>query len=301
VSDYAVRAEGVGKRYRIGAAPRPTRGFFGWLRGRPAPPRPVAPDVAGTDEGWIWALRDVGFELRAGEAVGIVGRNGAGKSTLLKLLSRVSRPTTGRLEVVGRLASLLEVGTGFNPEFTGRENVYLNGAILGMSRQEIDRKFDEIVEFSGVERFLYTPVKHYSSGMYVRLAFSVAAHLDPQVLVLDEVLAVGDAAFQKKCLDKMGVVTREGRTILFVSHNMPSVLTLCSRALLLEGGRLVMDDAPERAVMRYLGGAAATEVGDGAVQPPEHHELEGVVIVQRHPGTALDGVGVAGGDHVDSA
>src|SRR5438309_432976 len=182
----------------------------------------------------IWALKDVSFEVRPGEVVGIIGRNGAGKSTLLKLLSRITEPTSGRIELRGRVGSLLEVGTGFHPELTGRENIYLNGAILGMSREEIDRKFDEIVAFSEVADFLNTPVKRYSSGMYVRLAFAVAAHLEPETLVVDEVLAVGDSAFQKKCLGRMSAVAQSGRTVLFVSHNMNAVESLCTSILLLE-------------------------------------------------------------------
>jgi lipopolysaccharide transport system ATP-binding protein len=187
----------------------------------------------------FWALNDVSFEIKRGEAVGIIGRNGAGKSTLLKILSRITEPTKGRVSIKGRVASLLEVGTGFHPELTGRENIYLNGAILGMSRVEIKKKFDEIVDFAEVERFLDTPVKRYSSGMYVRLAFAVAAHLEPEILVVDEVLAVGDAAFQKKCLGKMGdVATKEGRTVLFVSHNMGAINTLCTGSIWLESGKI---------------------------------------------------------------
>jgi lipopolysaccharide transport system ATP-binding protein len=188
----------------------------------------------------FWALKDVSFEVKRGEVVGIIGRNGAGKSTLLKILSRITEPTTGRVRLKGRVASLLEVGTGFHPELTGRENIYLNGAVLGMMRQEIDRKFDEIVAFAEVEKFLDTPVKRYSSGMYVRLAFAVAAHLEPEILVVDEVLAVGDAAFQKKCLGKMGdVASKEGRTVLFVSHNMAAVQSLCQKGIWLNDGQVV--------------------------------------------------------------
>ena len=190
----------------------------------------------GDDE--MWALRGVSFEVKQGEILGIIGRNGAGKSTLLKILSRVTAPTSGELRVKGRIASLLEVGTGFHPELTGRENIFLNGAILGMTKAEIRKKFDEIVDFAGVERFMDTPVKRYSSGMYVRLAFAVAAHLEPEILIVDEVLAVGDAEFQKKCLGKMGDVAQEGRTVLFVSHNMNAVKSLCGRALLLANGLL---------------------------------------------------------------
>jgi len=189
----------------------------------------------------IWALRDVSFSVQQGEAVGIIGRNGAGKSTLLKILSQVTAPTSGIVKVKGRIASLLEVGTGFHPELTGRENIYLNGAIMGMSRAEITSKFDEIVDFSGVEKFIDTPVKRYSSGMYVRLAFAVAAHLEPEILVVDEVLAVGDAEFQKKCLGKMGDVAHEGRTVLFVSHNMNAIASLCNRCILLDKGAVGLD------------------------------------------------------------
>lgn len=201
----------------------------------------------------FWALRDVSFDIMPGDRVGIIGRNGAGKSTLLKLLSRITEPTTGRIILRGRVASLLEVGTGFHPELTGRENIYLNGAILGMSRAEVRRKFDEIVDFAGVEKFLDTPVKRYSSGMYVRLAFAVAAHLEPEILIVDEVLAVGDMDFQKKCLGKMEDIGNEGRTLLFVCHQMPMIESLCQRCLLMEGGRLVMDGVTAEAVARYRG------------------------------------------------
>src|SRR5262245_39705163 len=205
----------------------------------------------------FWALRDVSFSVAQGEAVGIVGRNGAGKSTLLKLLSRITEPTTGCIRYRGRVASLLEVGTGFHPELTGRENIYLNAAILGMKRTEIERRFDEIVAFSEVEQFLDTPVKRYSSGMYVRLAFGVAAHLEPEILLVDEVLAVGDATFQKKCLGKMGNVVKEGRTVLFVSHNMAAVSSLCTRSLLIEQGRLVWSGSPQSTIERYLASSPA--------------------------------------------
>ena len=202
----------------------------------------------------FWALRDVSFDIQQGEAVGVIGRNGAGKSTLLKLLSRITEPTTGRIELEGKVASLLEVGTGFHPELTGRENVYLNGTILGMRRAEIRKKFDEIVAFAEVEKFLDTPVKHYSSGMYVRLAFAVAAHLEPDILIVDEVLAVGDAQFQKKCLGKMKSVSeREGRTVLFVSHNMQAIRQMCSRVLLLKGGHLAYSGEPHAGISAYLG------------------------------------------------
>ena len=201
----------------------------------------------------FWALRDVSFDVQPGEVVGLIGRNGAGKSTLLKVLSEITEPTEGEIHLRGRVASLLEVGTGFHPDLSGRENVFLNGAILGMRKAEIRRKFDEIVAFSEVEKFIDTPVKRYSSGMYVRLAFAIAAHLDPEILIVDEVLAVGDAQFQKKCLGKMGEVSgRDGRTVLFVSHNMVAVQSLCRRALLLNEGRLVEDGPPQQVIARYL-------------------------------------------------
>jgi len=200
----------------------------------------------------FWALRELSFEVKQGDRLGIIGRNGAGKTTLLKLLSRITEPTTGRISIKGRVASLLEVGTGFHPELTGRENIYLNGAILGMTKNEIRRKFDEIVEFAEIEKFLDTPVKRYSSGMYVRLAFAVAAHLEPEILLVDEVLAVGDAAFQKKCLGKMEDVSKEGRTILFVSHNMPAITRLCSKAIYLRQGRIVKNGDSYQVVSDYL-------------------------------------------------
>jgi lipopolysaccharide transport system ATP-binding protein len=200
----------------------------------------------------IWALRDVSFEVQPGEVVGIIGRNGAGKSTLLKILSRITEPTTGKIELYGRVGSLLEVGTGFHAELTGRENIFLNGSILGMTRSEIAAKLDEIVAFAEIEKFMDTPVKRYSSGMYVRLAFAVAAHLEPEILVIDEVLAVGDAAFQKKCLGKMGDVAREGRTVLFVSHNMAAIRSLCSHGILLKDGKKVIDGEMRECVDSYL-------------------------------------------------
>ncbi|MBP9762652.1 ATP-binding cassette domain-containing protein [Patescibacteria group bacterium] len=208
----------------------------------------------------FWALQDVSFEVHKGDVVGIIGHNGAGKSTLLKILSQITPPTTGEIRIRGRVGSLLEVGTGFHPELTGRENIYLNGAILGMTRKEIERKFAEIVEFAGIERFLDTPVKYYSSGMYVRLAFSVAAHVEPEVLIIDEVLAVGDAEFQKKCLGKMEEVTqKEGRTILFVSHNMGAIQSICNRCILLSQGKVEYDGTPEEAIKRYLNSYIQTD------------------------------------------
>jgi lipopolysaccharide transport system ATP-binding protein len=247
-SDVAVRASGVGKRYELGAttgAPALLSERLGsvarMFRGR----RERAPRQE------LWALRDVDFELRQGEALGLVGRNGAGKSTLLKLLSRIAVPTRGRIETYGRVATLLEVGTGFHPELTGRENVYLNGAVLGMTRREIDARFEEIVEFAGVSRFLDTPVKRYSSGMYVRLAFAVAAHLEPEIMLVDEVLAVGDTEFQRKCLGKMQDVADHGRTVIFVSHNLNAVQRLCTRAFLIEAGELQLDGSPAEVIAEY--------------------------------------------------
>ncbi len=249
-----ISVENLAKRYIIGhAVPYTTlRDTLSqgarrlWSRWGAAP----APDASREE---FWALRDVSFSVNRGEVVGIIGRNGAGKSTLLKVLSRITEPTKGRVGLRGRVASLLEVGTGFHPELTGRENIFLNGAILGMMRAEITRKFDEIVAFAEVERFLDTPVKHYSSGMYVRLAFAVAAHLEPEILIIDEVLAVGDSAFQKKCLGKIGEVARgEGRTVLFVSHNMGVVANLCSRALLLDAGRVVRDGPANQVVSAHV-------------------------------------------------
>ena len=228
--------------------------------------------VAGGESEEFWALKDVNFEVKRGEVVGIIGRNGAGKSTLLKILSRITEPSDGRVEIKGRVASLLEVGTGFHPELTGRENIYLNGAILGMTRAEIRRKFDEIVAFAEVERFLDTPVKRYSSGMYVRLAFAVAAHLEPEILIVDEVLAVGDAEFQKKCLGKMKkAAAGQGRTVLFVSHSMSAVSALCHRGIVLHRGRLLFDGLVEDALARYLGLRERCSARASAADLPSFH------------------------------
>ncbi len=250
-NDVAIRVEGLGKRYRLGERSAPYRTLREAIMGVARAPRGLLGRRAAADD-TLWALKDVDLEVRRGEVLGVIGRNGAGKTTLLKILSRITEPTTGRVELHGRVGSLLEVGTGFHPELTGRENIYLNGAILGMRKAEIERKFDEIVAFAEVERFLDTPVKHYSSGMYVRLAFAVAAHLEPEILLVDEVLAVGDAAFQKKCLGKMGEVAGAGRTVLFVSHNMLAVNTLCSRVVLLRDGSCTADGAPGTVVGSYL-------------------------------------------------
>ena len=263
MGDTVVRVEGLGKQYRIGARRRYRTLRETVVEAATAPLRWWRRGSAGDRGGpanRIWALRDVSFEVKRGDVVGVVGRNGAGKSTLLKLLSQITEPTTGEVEIRGRVGSLLEVGTGFHPELTGRENVYLNGAILGMARAEIRAKFDEIVAFAEVEAFLDTPVKRYSSGMYMRLAFAVAAHLEPEILVVDEVLAVGDAAFQKKCLGKMKDVSRQGRTVLFVSHNMHAVNALCSRGLVLHQGRVAFDGTAAGSVARYLDqGASAAD------------------------------------------
>ena len=248
-----IKAQGLGKQYRIG-----TRGAgYSTLRetlvgATRSSLRAFRRNGSSADQ-TIWALRDVSFDVNPGEVVGIIGRNGAGKSTLLKILSRITEPTTGKVELYGRVGSLLEVGTGFHPELTGRENIFLNGSILGMRRSEIEAKFDEIVAFAEIERFMETPVKRYSSGMYVRLAFAVAAHLEPEILVVDEVLAVGDAAFQKKCLGRMRDVATEGRTVLFVSHNMAAVSALCSKAMMLNGGVVEFPlGGVNDAVQRYL-------------------------------------------------
>ncbi len=264
MSELALRVEGLSKRYRLGAGVagryrygRLTETLSNAFRGS------IARKAVNEKERFIWALKDVSFEVKEGEVLGIIGRNGAGKTTLLKILSRITHPTEGRMEVNGRVGALLEVGTGFHPELTGKENVFLNGAILGMRKAEIERKFDEIVDFADVERFLDTPVKRYSSGMYVRLAFAVAAHMEPEILIVDEVLAVGDANFQKKCLGRMAEVGSSGRTVLFVSHNTQAVLRLCQRVILLDQGAVLDDGNPRSVVSEYLnaglGSAASRE------------------------------------------
>jgi lipopolysaccharide transport system ATP-binding protein len=250
----AIRAEQLSKRYTIGVErhrPDTLRDLIVESATRMLGPRGRLRAADAT----IWALRDVSFEVQRGEVVGIIGRNGAGKSTLLKILSRITEPTQGRAEIKGRVGSLLEVGTGFHPDLTGRENIYLNGAILGMRRGEINRKFDEIVDFAEIGNFIETPVKRYSSGMYVRLAFAVAAHLEPEVLLVDEVLSVGDFAFQRKCLGRMGEVAGGGRTVLFVSHNMAAVRSLCRRSILIEGGAVRFDGDSDSAIDLYLAGS----------------------------------------------
>ena len=250
-----ISVENLGKAYYLGRKLDKHRTLRDALvnaaRGAATRLRQRLTDPASNDDAF-WAVRDASFEVNRGEVMGLVGRNGAGKSTILKVLSRITEPTEGRAVLRGRVASLLEVGTGFHPELTGRENIFLNGAILGMSRREIERKFDEIVDFADVEKFLDTPVKRYSSGMYVRLAFAVAAHLEPEILIVDEVLAVGDAAFQKKCLGKMGDVVRHGRTVLFVSHNMDAVTQLCTHVIVVAGGRVSERLPPDEGVKQYL-------------------------------------------------
>jgi lipopolysaccharide transport system ATP-binding protein len=276
MSEIAIRVDNLSKRYRIGLQEEVHDTLVGAVIGLARQPlenlrrlRQLSRFDDDDTEDTIWALKDVSFEVKQGEVVGIIGRNGAGKTTLLKILSRITHPTRGRAELQGRVSSLLEVGTGFHPELTGRENVYLNGTILGMRKIEIDQKFDEILEFSGIEKFIDTPVKRYSSGMRVRLAFSVAAHLEPEILLVDEVLAVGDVAFQKKCLDKMEDVSKAGRTVLFVSHNMAAVEGLCRRGLVMDAGRIVFDGEIRTAIDRYV-----TSLVDFSQSVPLHSRVE---------------------------
>jgi lipopolysaccharide transport system ATP-binding protein len=291
VGDVAVRVEGLGKRYRLGANAQPYATFRETLNALGSAPFRLGLRMAGRSPATdarghrpeFWALKDVSFQVPHGDVTGIIGRNGAGKSTLLKVLSRITEPTRGRVSIRGRVASLLEVGTGFHPELTGRENVFLNGAILGMSRSEIQRKFDEIVAFAEVEKFIDTEVKRYSSGMYLRLAFAVAAHLEPEILIVDEVLAVGDAAFQKKCLGKIGQVSSTGRTVLFVSHNLTALRSLCKTAVLLEQGAVTSvgkaEDVLRDYEIRTLELATAAE--DGVVYRCPERLREGAHIIDR--------------------
>jgi len=262
---FAIKADGVSKLYHLGERAQYGRTFREAIVdsfNRINPLSRFRNNGRANGHADLWALNQVSFEVRPGEVVGIIGRNGAGKSTLLKILSRITEPTKGRAEIYGRVGSLLEIGAGFHPELSGRENIYLNGSILGMTRREIESKFDEIVAFAELERFIDTPVKRYSSGMYVRLAFAVAAHLEPEILLVDEVLAVGDAAFQKKCLGKMSGVAKHGRTILFVSHNTAALLNLCDRGILLEKGSLVEDGEIEPVIQKYLKGLRTTTPWD---------------------------------------
>ncbi len=294
MTEIAIRVENLSKQYKIGVAKQrhntlrdqladALRGLFRRNGQRLS---------ARGHESTIWALKDVSFEVRQGEVLGIIGRNGAGKSTLLKILSRITEPTEGRAEIHGRVGSLLEVGTGFHPELTGRENIYLNGTILGMRKAEIHRQFDEIVAFAEIEKFIDTPVKRYSSGMYLRLAFAVGAHLEPEILIIDEVLAVGDAAFQRKCLGRIGHVAQEGRTVLFVTHNMAAVAELCRKAVLLEKGRLVASGQTEEVITRYLSGLA-DGTGTGKIGGPKVNRgvmLRQVSIFDQHmkPSSRVD-------------
>lgn len=278
MSDTAIYVQGVSKLYRLGQR-EPYKAFRDVLASALKAPfrrlsasaylSPMNGQRQAAAEEWIWALKEVSFEVKQGEVVGVIGRNGAGKSTLLKILSRITEPTEGFARIRGRVGSLLEVGTGFHPELTGRENIFLNGAILGMKRTEIGRKFDEIVAFAETEKFIDTPVKHYSSGMYMRLAFAVAAHLEPENLIVDEVLAVGDAAFQKKCLGKMSDVAQEGRTVLFVSHNMNAIQRLCSRTMMLERGQLTAYGNTAEIVGGYLDSGANEAAPDSWIDVSE--------------------------------
>lgn len=270
MSDTVIKVENLSKQYRLGeigtgSIAHDVNRWWHKVRGKEDPYLKIGETNDRTqvgDSDYVWALRDINFEVKQGEVLGIIGRNGAGKSTLLKILSKTTTPTTGNIKIKGRIASLLEVGTGFHPELSGRDNIYLNGAILGMTKQEIKKKFDEIVDFSGVERYIDTPVKRYSSGMYVRLAFAVAAHLEPEILIVDEVLAVGDAEFQKKCLGKMkDVSVNDGRTVLFVSHNMAAVKSLCNIGIALQHGEKVYDGEATSVVSFYLKGNLATNNG----------------------------------------
>jgi len=297
----AIRVEGLAKRYRIGERRSRYKSLREVLTRAAGKPWEILRTVAGRapapeESDTIWALRNVTFRIGHGEVVGIIGRNGAGKSTLLKILSRITDPTSGVAEIRGRVGSLLEVGTGFHNELTGGENIYLNGAILGMRRSEIERKFDEIVAFAGVEKFVDTPVKHYSSGMYLRLAFSVAAHLDPEILLVDEVLAVGDAAFQRKCLEKMEDVGQRGRTVLFVSHNMPAITRLCSRTILLDQGGVLLDGPSHQVVGKYLasdvGTTAEREWRDPATAPSSRAARLRAVRVRVQGGAIVDVVDI---------
>lgn len=262
MSDTIIKVENIAKQYRLGQVGRKSLNqdvnrWWHIVRGKEDPYLKIGQENDRTTKGtseYVWALQNISFDVKQGEVLGIIGRNGAGKSTLLKILSKVTAPTIGSIKIKGRIASLLEVGTGFHPDLSGRDNIYLNGAILGMTKKEITRKFDEIVDFAGVERYIDTPVKRYSSGMYVRLAFAIAAHLEPEILIVDEVLAVGDAEFQKKCLGKMKDVSeKDGRTVLFVSHNMQAIQNLCNRCVIMNNGKKVKDAATHEAIGFYLG------------------------------------------------
>jgi lipopolysaccharide transport system ATP-binding protein len=296
VSNTVIKAENISKQYRLGLVGTGTvkddmKRWWYNLRGKEDPFLKIGEAnnraIRGESD-YVWSLRDINFEINQGDSVGIIGRNGAGKSTLLKILSQVTQPTTGKIYTKGRIASLLEVGTGFHPEMTGRENIFLNGAILGMRKEEIKRKFDEIVDFSGVERYIDTPVKRYSSGMYVRLAFAVAAHLESEILIVDEVLAVGDADFQKKCLGKMNDVSKgEGRTVLFVSHNMAAVKNLCSKGIVLEYGNVIYTGSADESVDYYL--SRSSKVKDASLKDRQDRLGNGKLLI-----TGIDLVNVKG-------
>jgi lipopolysaccharide transport system ATP-binding protein len=282
MSETVIRVENLSKRYRLGLIGTTTLAsdlnrWWAKLRGKPDPTLKIGQeDLTNRDGDYVWAMKDASFEVKQGEILGVIGRNGAGKSTLLKIITRITAPTSGVVKVKGRVASLLEVGTGFHPELTGRENIFLNGAILGMTKAEIRQRFDEIVAFAEIEKFIDTPVKRYSSGMYVRLAFAIAAHLEPEILLVDEVLAVGDIGFQKKCLGKMGQVASEGRTILFVSHNMSAVIELCNRGILLEAGQAVLDASIKQVVSAHTArGNSSAEVDLEALPRtrPRHYSV----------------------------
>ena len=297
MTDLVIKAEGLGKQYRIGATREKYHHFRDALvNSLRAPFRRLAQlsGKSGSHDEMFWALKDVSFDVRHGEVLGIIGRNGAGKSTLLKILARVTEPTEGYADIYGRVGSLLEVGTGFHPELTGRENIYLSGAVLGMRKAEIERKLDEIVDFAGVEKFLDTPAKRYSSGMYVRLAFAVAAHLEPEILLVDEVLAVGDAEFQKKCLGKMENVAKGGRTVLFVSHNMTAVRRLCGRVAVIDSGKLIAYGDCESTIAEYneiisiKNGSSLRIVGEKlTVEKVELKNAQGKISTDFAPGSQL--------------
>ena len=305
MNDIAIRIDSLSKQYRIGGA---RREYYKTLRDTladvaAAPARRVRAafnrtktETESAEDNRFWALRDINLQVKRGEVVGIIGRNGAGKSTLLKILSRITEPTGGSIEIHGRVGSLLEVGTGFHPELTGSENIFLNGAILGMGRAEIERKFDEIVAFAEMEKFIETPVKHYSSGMYMRLAFAVAAHLEPEILVVDEVLAVGDMSFQKKCLNKMQDVGQQGRTVLFVSHNLAAITRLCERAVLLDSGQVLMDGPAHQVAGAYLnfglGTMACQEWTDPATAPGNDIVRMCAVRVRTEDGEVTDAIDI---------
>lgn len=292
MSDIAIRVEGLSKRYRIGAKKQGYKTLREKINDLALSPFRAVRSFARSNgdsnsqfptrkskSNLLWALKDVSFEVKRGEVVGIIGRNGAGKSTLLKILSRITEPTEGYADIHGRVGSLLEVGTGFHPELTGRENIYLNGAVLGMKKTEIENKFDEIVSFAEVERFIDTPVKHYSSGMYLRLAFAVAAHLETEVLLVDEVLAVGDVAFQNKCLGKMSDVASHGRTVLYVSHNMQAVKQLCTNAYLLDGGTVIKSGSSAEVIGFYLEDSLSTEVQE-AIDIESYISFKQITVIQ---------------------